>query len=409
MPPVLRVILGVTGGIAAYKSTEIVRLLTEAGHLVKVIPTQNALRFIGATTLEALSHNTVDSDLYSDVADVKHVKLGQEADLIIVAPATASFLARFASGTADDLLGNTLLASAAPVLVAPAMHTEMWEHAATKANVETLRSRGVTVLEPDSGRLTGSDTGAGRLPEPAAIVEAALQLADKDNLEALATLRGMRVVVTAGGTHEPIDAVRFIGNRSSGKQGIALARVAAAAGALVTLIAANVSPKPSGVGAVVEVETAAELQRAVLERLGEADVLIMAAAVADYRLETPSSEKLKRSQLGEELTLKLVANPDILRSATAQVRSSGLSCYTVGFAAETAGSPERLAELASSKLAAKGCDLLVANDVSDGRIFGDDETKISILGPAGDLATVTGSKLAAARAILATIAGQLSQ
>ncbi|MEY4492389.1 MAG: hypothetical protein RL085_800, partial [Actinomycetota bacterium] len=230
-----RIVLGVTGGIAAYKATAIIRLLTEAGHSVKVIPTQNALRFIGATTLEALSHNAVDPDLYTDVDSVKHIALAQEADLVIVAPATASFLARLASGVADDLLGNTLLATTAPVLVAPAMHTEMWFNAATQANVATLTSRNITILEPDAGRLTGEDSGVGRLPEPEVIVETALGLLQTQDLI------GQHFVITAGGTQEPIDPVRYIGNHSSGKQGIAIAKAAAHRGAKVTLIGANIA------------------------------------------------------------------------------------------------------------------------------------------------------------------------
>jgi phosphopantothenoylcysteine decarboxylase/phosphopantothenate--cysteine ligase len=231
----VRVVLGVTGGIAAYKATGIIRLLTEAGHDVKVIPTANALRFIGATTLEALSHNSVDPDLYTDVEAVKHVELGQTADLVIVAPATASFLARMASGLADDLLMNTLLATKAPILVAPAMHTEMWQNPATVANVATLRQRGIEILEPAVGRLTGADSGPGRLPEPEEIVAAALALSAPQDLS------GKRFLITAGGTQEPIDPVRFLGNHSSGKQGIALATEATKRGAKVTLIAANVS------------------------------------------------------------------------------------------------------------------------------------------------------------------------
>jgi phosphopantothenoylcysteine decarboxylase/phosphopantothenate--cysteine ligase len=235
----MHVIVGITGGIAAYKATSIIRLLTEAGHTVKVIPTQNALRFIGATTLEALSHNTVDPDLYTDVESVKHVALGQEADLVIVAPASASFLARYAAGIADDLLGNTLLVTKAPVVVAPAMHTEMWLHAATQQNVKTLSARGVHVLEPAVGRLTGEDSGIGRLPEPEEVVEYSLAKAGRQDLA------GQRFLISAGGTREEIDPVRFIGNKSSGKQGIAIALEALQRGASVTLIAANISSIPS--------------------------------------------------------------------------------------------------------------------------------------------------------------------
>ena len=246
----MHVIVGITGGIAAYKATSIIRLLTEAGHTVKVIPTQNALRFIGATTLEALSHNTVDPDLYTDVDSVKHVALGQEADLVIVAPASASFLARYAAGIADDLLGNTLLVTKAPVVLAPAMHTEMWLHSATQQNIQTLADRGVQILEPGIGRLTGDDSGIGRLPEPKEIVEFALSKISRQDLA------GKRFLITAGGTREEIDPVRFIGNKSSGKQGIAIAIEAARRGANVKLIAANISDVPAEIQNVVHVQNA---------------------------------------------------------------------------------------------------------------------------------------------------------
>jgi phosphopantothenoylcysteine decarboxylase / phosphopantothenate---cysteine ligase len=401
---VLNVVLGITGGIAAYKATGIIRGLTEAGHSVKVIPTQNALRFIGATTLEALSHNTVDPDLYTDVDSVKHVALGQEADLIVVAPATAAFLARYAAGTADDLLLNTLLASKAPVLLAPAMHTEMWQHPATQANVATLRARGVTVMDPDSGRLTGSDSGPGRLPEPEAIVSVALSVAAHKAAAATVSLAGKHVVVTAGGTREAIDPVRFIGNHSSGKQGVAIALAAKAAGARVTLIGANLTISTSGIDAVVPVATASELAAAVDALLPSADVLVMSAAVADFRVEHPLAQKIKRSEIGNSLELRLVANPDILADAVEFVRTQQLNCLTVGFAAETAGSLERLASLAAIKLDSKGCDLIVANDVSEGAVFGADHNTVYLLDQAGNTAHSTGSKQHVASAIVAFIA-----
>ena len=260
----LQIVLGVTGGIAAYKATGVIRLFSEAGHSVKVIPTENALRFIGATTLEALSHNSVDPDLYSDVADVKHVQLGQQANLIVVAPATANFIAKLAAGIADDLLGNTILASNAPVLIAPAMHTEMWLNPATIANIETLRSRGIHILEPAEGRLTGEDTGIGRLPEPEQIVAAALALVTSQDLS------DKEILITAGGTREAIDPVRFIGNHSSGKQGIALARAAASRGAKVTLIGANIEPVSLPNLRFIPVQTATQLETEVNSRLDTA-------------------------------------------------------------------------------------------------------------------------------------------
>ena len=390
----MRVVLGVTGGIAAYKATGIIRQLTEAGHDVKVIPTANALRFIGATTLEALSRNSVDPDLYTDVESVKHVELGQSADLIIVAPATAAFLARMASGLADDLLMNTILASKAPILVAPAMHTEMWQNAATMANVATLRSRGIQVLEPAVGRLTGADSGQGRLPEPEEIVAAALALAAPQDLA------GKNILITAGGTQEPIDPVRFLGNQSSGKQGIALATEATARGAAVTLIAANVSEPIPALHNLIRVSTAAELTQAVSVELANSDAVIMAAAVADFRVETAANTKLKRSELGDEINLKLVANPDILAGLVKRVEAEGLEVTTVGFAAETAASPNELQRLAEHKLEAKGCDILVANNVSAGAVFGADENSVLVLTKSGSVTARDGSKRAIAAHIL---------
>jgi phosphopantothenoylcysteine decarboxylase/phosphopantothenate--cysteine ligase len=390
----VRVVLGVTGGIAAYKATGIIRLLTEAGHDVKVIPTANALRFIGATTLEALSHNSVDPDLYTDVEAVKHVELGQTADLVIVAPATASFLARMASGLADDLLMNTLLATKAPILVAPAMHTEMWQNPATVANVATLRQRGIEILEPAVGRLTGADSGPGRLPEPEDIVAAALALAAPQDLS------GKRFLITAGGTQEPIDPVRYLGNHSSGKQGIALASEATKRGAKVTLIAANVSEPISAIHELVRVSTAAELEAEVLGHLNFVDAVIMAAAVADFRVETAADKKLKRSELGDEITLKLVANPDILAGLVSKIDRDGLKVVSVGFAAETALNPNDLQRLAEHKLESKGCDILVANDVSHGAVFGSERNSVLVLTKRGSVTSRDGSKAAIANHIL---------
>lgn len=399
----LQVLLGVTGGIAAFKASSIIRLLAEAGHDVKVIPTQNALRFIGAATLEALSHNSVDPDLYADIDSVKHIKLGQEADLIIVAPATAAFIARFAAGIADDLLLNTLLATKAPIVIAPAMHTEMWLNPATKRNIETLKDRGVIVIEPAEGRLTGPDSGVGRLPEPEQIVELALRQTRKQDL------LNKFVTVTAGGTREPIDPVRFIGNNSSGRQGVAIAEEALARGANVHLVLANVEL------AIAEhqklkisrVTSAAELSTAVSLDLPNADVLVMAAAVSDFRVESPSLEKIKRGETGGSLELKLIANDDILASSTREIKSQALHCLTVGFAAETASSIDRLTKLAESKLVAKGCDLIVANDVSAGAVFGEDKNDVLILTKQGRATQRKGTKSAVANAILDVVADMI--
>jgi phosphopantothenoylcysteine decarboxylase/phosphopantothenate--cysteine ligase len=403
---VLNVILGITGGIAAYKATGVIRGFTEAGHDVKVVPTANALRFIGATTLEALSHNAVDPDLYTDVESVKHVALGQQADLIVVAPATAAFLGRYAAGIADDLLLNTLLASKAPVVVVPAMHTEMWQNPATQANVALLRSRGVVVMDPDSGRLTGSDTGPGRLPEPDAIVSFALAALGLRTAQ-ISSLAGKHFVISAGGTREAIDPVRFIGNHSSGKQGVAIALAAKAAGASVTLVGANLAVLPSGIDKVIEVVTAKELAAAIDDLLPAADVLVMTAAVADFRVENPQTQKIKRSEIGNELELRLVANPDILAEAVEFIEAQGLNCLTVGFAAETAGSMERLASLATMKLAGKGCDIIVANDVTDGAVFGQDHTSVYLLDQQGESSPKTGSKIDVAAEIVSFIAARV--
>ena len=390
----LQIVLGITGGIAAYKATGVIRLFTEAGNSVKVIPTENALRFVGATTLEALSHNSVDPDLYTDVADVKHVQLGQQANLIVVAPATANFIAKLAAGIADDLLGNTILASNAPVLIAPAMHTEMWLNPATVANIETLRNRGFHILEPAEGRLTGEETGIGRLPEPEQIVAAAMALVTTQDL------RGKEILITAGGTREAIDPVRFIGNHSSGKQGIALARAATSRGASVTLIGANIEPVNLPNLNFIKVQTATELEAAVNERLTNSDALIQAAAVSDFRVASPSATKLKRSVLGNSLSIDLVANPDILAGAVSRIRNEGLACRSVGFAAETCENDEQLRELAQSKLMSKGCDIIVANDVSAGKVFGAETNRVFIRSKQGYEGEASGNKLSVANAIL---------
>lgn len=394
----MHVIVGITGGIAAYKATNIIRLLTEAGHTVKVIPTQNALRFIGATTLEALSHNTVDADLYTDVESVKHVSLGQEADLVIVAPASAAFLGRFAAGIADDLLGNTLLVTKAPIVLAPAMHSEMWQNLATSENVSTLAKRGVHILEPAVGRLTGEDSGIGRLPEPEQIVEFALsKIARQD-------LAGKRFLITAGGTREEIDPVRFIGNKSSGKQGISIALEAVARGASVTLIAANIDAIPAELKNIEIVQNAKQLNEKLNGHLANHDVLVMAAAIADFRVLNPATSKLKRSELGDHLQLELVANEDILANAVQRIQSENLSVLSVGFAAETASGSQQLEDLAKHKLENKGCDMIVANNVSNGAVFDSETNDVLILTKSGRSLAAHGSKRLVAAELLDVIA-----
>lgn len=387
------IVLGITGGIAAYKAASLIRLLTEAGHSVKVIPTENALRFIGAATLEALSHNAVDPDLYSDIDSVKHIALAQEADLCIVAPATASFLARTASGIADDLLSNTVLATTAPILIAPAMHTEMWLNPATQSNIATLEGRGINILSPASGRLTGKDTGIGRLAEPEQIFEAALALLQPQDFA------GKRFLVTAGGTQEPIDPVRFIGNRSSGKQGVAIARAAAARGAQVRLVGANIPSVHSRNIEFIGVETAEQLSKN-MQDLENFDFMVMSAAVADFRVTSPAVTKLKKSAIGDRMTIDLEANPDLLAGAVAKKRELDLSCVIVGFAAETASDDSELRQLAAHKLMSKGCDVLVANDVARNAVFGSDSNSVLLLAQSAIETRFEGSKDKVANDIL---------
>lgn len=354
-----RLVLGVGGGIAAYKSVVLLRLLTEAGHDVRVVPTASALKFVGAATFEALSHHPVSTNVFDDIDQVAHVRIGQEADLILVAPATADLLARTVHGRADDLLAASLLVARCPVLLAPAMHTEMWQHPATVANVAALRERGVLVIPPADGRLTGADTGPGRLPEPAELAELA-ELVLHSGPEALRPdLAGRRVLISAGGTREPLDPVRFLGNRSSGKQGVALARVAAARGAEVTLVTANVeAPAPAG-ARVVTVGTAEQLRVEMTREAKEADVVVMAAAVADFRPSAISQGKIKKADAGPA-PVALTRNPDILRELVAD-RHPGQ--VIVGFAAETGDADGSVLEHGLAKLAAKGVDLLVVNEV----------------------------------------------
>jgi len=365
----MRVLVGITGGIAAYKSAEIVRAFSELGHDVRVIATPNALRFIGAATLEALSHNQLFSDLYSDIPDVRHIELAQWAEVVLVAPATASFLARSASGLADDLLGNVLLATTAPIAVAPAMHSEMWLNAATESNVSTLRARGITVIDPGTGRLTGEDTGVGRLPETNQLVQAALSLVTPKDLS------GKSILVVAGGTREFIDPVRYIGNRSSGKQGIALVEEAVARGATVTLIAANFDYQSSQVNVIDVVDTDGLLAAMSLLDLNF-DFIVMPAAVSDYRAKSFSEKKIKRSS--SSYSLELIANPDVIATLSAEARKVNPEVRVVGFAAETE-SGSALLSLAKEKLSKKHLHLIVANDVSDGAAFDRDENSVHII------------------------------
>ncbi|WP_020077494.1 bifunctional phosphopantothenoylcysteine decarboxylase/phosphopantothenate synthase [Cryocola sp. 340MFSha3.1] len=440
----MTIVVGVTGGIAAYKAVGVIRALVLEGHSVHVVATEAALRFVGRPTLEAISRNPVATDLYEGVAEVRHVAIGQSADLIVIAPATANTIAKLAAGLADDLLGNTVLASTAPLVIAPAMHTEMWRNPATVANIATLRSRGVTVVGPASGQLTGADSGPGRMEEPEVIVRAALRAAGAmpraveapadapaalpagSAAEAPAVndvvvlserrraneaarrprggvdLAGKRVVITAGGTREPLDPVRFLGNRSSGRQGVAIASAAQARGADVVLIAAHLEVEPPEGVELIEVQTALELQEAVEEAARAADVVIMTAAVADYRPAETREAKIKKSDHGDTLTLELVANPDILAGLSAHKRDDQV---VVGFAAETEPDPQALIELGRTKLAAKGSDFLVLNQVGWSQGFATESNEVVVLRKGGDIVMeASGSKLSVADRILDVIA-----
>ncbi len=377
----MRILLGITGGIAAYKAAGLIRGLSELGHQVTVVPTENALRFIGKPTLESLSGHAIETDMYQDVAQVRHVELGQQADLILIAPATASFIARYAAGIADDLMLNAILASKAPVIVCPAMHTEMWQNEATQANVATLESRGVKVMEPGTGRLTGDDSGPGRLPETQDIIAFALQdLA----------LKGRRVIVTAGGTREPIDAVRYIGNSSSGRMGIEIAKAARDAGALVHLIAANIDlALPKGievtrVGSVDELELAMDL---------ECDIMIMAAAVSDFRVENPHLGKLKRSN---GLNLELTPTKDLIANYAANHPNTIHVAFAL--AEET---QERLIEIARGKLWDKSVTAVIGNSFE---ALGNQETLVQFV-TKDDAVELSGTKAQVSASIIELVAG----
>ena len=435
----MRVVLGVSGGIAAYKACSLLRLFTESGHDVTVVPTAAALGFVGAPTWAALSGKPVSSDVWTAVHEVPHVRIGQTADVVVVAPATADVLAKAAHGLADDLLTNTLLTARCPVVLAPAMHTEMWLHPATQANVATLRERGIHVLDPAEGRLTGKDTGAGRLPEPDELYAAVLAIVGSPGAAPTAPsgsgdarvredadpagsreagsaaygmngLKGRKIVVSAGGTREPLDPVRYLGNRSSGKQGVAIARAAAARGATVTLVAANVSlPAPDGV-AVVPVETTIELQEAVVAAAADADVVVMAAAPADFRPATASDSKIKKGEDGAGLRLELVENPDIVKGlVTDRAERGAARPLIVSFAAETGDAAGSVLDHGRAKFARKGSDLQVTNEVGYNKTFGQDENTVHLLVRGSDEVRTVGpaSKDDVADAVLDVVASLL--
>jgi phosphopantothenoylcysteine decarboxylase / phosphopantothenate---cysteine ligase len=372
-----KLILGIGGGISAYKSCDLLRRLQDNGFVITVVPTKSSLNFVGTATWAALSGNKVYTDLWESVEEVAHISLAQNSDAIVIAPCTADLLARLSQGRADDLLSNIVLASTKPKFLVPAMHPEMWTNPATVTNVQILRDRGFFVLEPDFGRMTGSDFGIGRYPESKKIIETL-----NEHLIRSADLLGKKIVITAGGTREPIDPVRFIGNRSSGKQGFALALAAANRGAQVHLIAANTDlPNIDGITTTL-VETADEMSAVVKHEFTHADILIMSAAVADFKVLNESITKIHKDQVAE---LHLEKNEDILNSVGKMKKSSQI---TVGFAAETSDDLEQLKSLGSSKMQAKNLDLIYVNDVSEGQIFGSDETTGVILDRSGEVTRV---------------------
>jgi phosphopantothenoylcysteine decarboxylase / phosphopantothenate---cysteine ligase len=391
----LMIVVGITGGIAAYKAVAVVRTLVRVGHDVHVVATDGALRFVGRPTLEAISRNPVHTDLYEGVAEVRHVALGQRADLIVIAPATAHTLACLAGGLAGDLLGTTVLASRAPLVLAPAMHTEMWENAATQSNIALLRQRGATIVGPEKGALTGPDSGIGRMSEPDAIVEAALSRIGRRDLQ------GRRILISAGGTREPLDPVRFLGNRSSGRQGVALAHAALSRGAAVTLVAAHLEVEHPPAASIEAVSTTEEMMAAMRRLSPDHDTVIMAAAVADFRPRSVAERKIKKDSVGDALSLELERTPDVLR-ALVDARSPGQRI--IGFAAETEQDPEALLALGRSKAARKGVDLLVVNRVGWDEGFGSATNEITLIDSAGSVVlTASGDKMSVADRILDAI------
>lgn len=395
----MNIILGVGGGIAAYKVASLLRLLKEAGHDVHVVPTRAALNFVGLATWESLSGHPVTSEVWDDVAEVPHVQLGKNADLVIVAPATADLISRTATGSANDLLTNVLLTARCPIVFAPAMHTEMWEHAATQENVKTLRARGITVIDPAVGRLTGSDSGAGRLPEVEQIAQIALSSVTPSKKD----LVGKKFLISAGGTREYLDPVRYLGNSSSGKQGIALASAAADRGAEVTLVCANVVlPTPANVE-VIHVQTAGELATAVKSGAAKSDVVIMAAAVSDFTAAQRSETKIKKTDSNGKLNIELIQTEDILKTLVADKKPGQ---YIVGFAAETGDNKATALDYGFAKLASKGCDALVVNEVGNGKGFGTDDNEVVILTskPKASLPVERSAKYEIAQQVLNVIA-----
>ncbi len=405
----MRIVLGVTGGIAAYKSALLLRLMTEAGHTVDVVPTPAALGFVGQATWEALSGRPVRTDTFEAVETVNHVRLGREAELVVVAPATADAMARAAAGLAPDLLGNVLLTATCPVLVVPAMHTEMWQNPATVANVATLRSRGITIMDPDSGRLTGQDSGPGRFPEPERIWAEAQRLSRPTPGPVTGPLTGRTVVVTAGGTREALDPVRYLGNRSSGKQGVALAQAAAAAGATVRFIGGAMSVEPPAEAAVTRVESTQELHDAVMDQCADADALIMAAAVADFRPAEYVDTKIKKAEDGSSPVIHLERTPDIL-AGTVRARAEGkpMPGVIIGFGAETGDAETSVLEHGAAKLARKGCEMLVVNQVGRDLGFGQDVNEVTMLFADGrDPVQAAGSKADVAASVVDQLVGLL--
>ncbi len=398
----MRVVLGVAGGIAAYKACELLRLLTESGHQVRVIPTASALNFVGAATWAALSGEPVTASPWDDVHEVPHVRLGQEADLVITAPATADLLARAAAGRSDDLLTAVLLTARCPVVFAPAMHTEMWQHPATAANVATLRGRGCLVVEPASGRLTGKDTGPGRLPEPAELFSVAQRVMARGAAGLAPDLAGRSVLVSAGGTREELDPVRYLGNWSSGLQGYALASTAVSRGAEVTLVAANTGlPDPAG-AKVISVKSALQMREEMLAAAPLADAIVMAAAVADFRPAVRREQKIKKTGDVPD-PIELVENPDIVRDLVAARQRAGQ--VIVAFGAETGD----IMVNGRAKLARKGSDLLVVNPVGNGLAFGTADNEAIVLGADGaEVVLPRGPKEQIADGIWDLVAARLS-
>lgn len=401
------IVVGIGGGIAAYKACQIIRLFKEQGDNVIAVPTEHALAFVGKPTFEALSGNPVSSSVFDAVDEVRHVRVGKEADLIVIAPATADLIARIAMGRADDLLTATVLVATCPVVLAPAMHTEMWYNAATQANVATLRSRGITVLEPAHGRLTGSDSGPGRLLDPEQIVSYAEMIVAHGPVKPY--LAGKKILITAGGTREALDPVRFIGNHSSGRQGFALAEAASQMGAQVSIVAGTTDELPTPSGAeVIRIRSAQELYAEVMRLAPDMDMVIMAAAVADFRPAQPGDAKMKKGSTSEAglANIAMVENPDILATLVQRRRDHELpdSLQIIGFAAETGDEHHTALEYAQAKLQKKQCDYLMCNEVGESKVFGQSDNQGWLLASDGQVIQIDhGSKLEVAQQIFDTL------